>query len=38
MLKLVVNGETESEPVEERFVDARNYMDLGYGIYRHLGR
>jgi len=37
LLKLAVNGQTESEPVEERFVDARNYADLGYAIWRHLG-
>ena len=38
LLKLAVNGETESEPVEERFVDARNYVDLGYAMHTHLGR
>jgi hypothetical protein len=37
LLKLAVNGETESEPVEERFVDARNYVDLGFALWKHLG-
>jgi hypothetical protein len=37
LLKLAVNGQTESEPVEERFVDARNYVDLGYALFKHLG-
>ena len=38
LLKMAATGQVESEPVEERFVDARNYVDLGYGIWRHLGR
>jgi hypothetical protein len=32
-----MTGGVESEALEGRFADARNYIDLGYAIWKHLG-
>lgn len=33
LLKYVRSGAVQSEPIEGRFADARNYIDLGYGLH-----
>jgi hypothetical protein len=37
LIRWATTGGVESEPLEGRFADARNYIDLGYAIWKHLG-
>jgi len=32
----VANGKVESEPIRGRFLDARNYLDLGIGLIEEM--
>jgi hypothetical protein len=36
ILSFSKNGQVESEPIRERFVDARNYLDLGLALVEDL--
>jgi hypothetical protein len=36
LTRWALTGGVESEPLEGRFADARNYIDLGFAIWKHL--